>query len=230
MAMRNPLTRPLPRVGERSRIFVEFHPTTGGHHGSGHQGQGRYSWHGLLEVRRTLGQRRRGADARGLQGMPQGCGHRPEPAPGGVVLYSDRRGPCRQVGHSAVDDAAASQHPGDACREYVRFRHRGLPRRLLRGGVGRGRLRAGAGRREAQGHRLRRPAGRPRRSAAGPVERQRHGPGQLRPARHGLHDRARRPRARTSRRRSAMSRGRATRTAPRTRRPICRRPSRWTPS
>ena len=34
----------------------------------------------------------------------------------------------------------------------------------------------------------------------------------------------------TSRRRSATSRGRAIRTAPRTPRPICRRPSRWTPS
>ena len=37
-------------------------------------------------------------------------------------------------------------------------------------------------------------------------------------------------RARTSRGRSATSPGRATRTAPRIRRPICRRPSRWTPS
>ena len=126
--------------------------------------------------------------------MPGRRRHRRQAAQRRLVLDRHRRGPCRQVGHSAVDDLPPAQHPGDACREHVRLRHRGLPRRLLCRGVRRRRLRARAGRREAEGHRLRRPAGRPRRPAAGAVERQRHGAGQLRPARHRLHDRAQRRR------------------------------------
>ena len=101
---------------------------------------------------------------------------------------------------------------------------------VLRRRLGRGRHRARARRREAEGHRLRRPAGRPRRPAAGAVERQRHGAGQLRPARHRLHDRARR----LGRGPQEGDRPRLVeeprRTAPRTPRRICRRPSRWTPS
>ena len=197
---------------------------------TGNQGQGRNSRHGLLEVRRALGQRRRGADARGLQGVPRGRRHRPDQLNAAWFSTAIDEVHVGKSRHPAVDDAAPAQHPGDACREHVRVGHRGLPRRVLRRRVRRVRHRPGARRREAEGHRLRRPAGRPRRPAAGAVGRQRHGAGQLRPARHRLHDRARRRRARTSRRRSATSRGRATRTAPRTPRRICRRRSRWTPS
>ena len=46
-----------------------------------------------------------------------------------LVLDRDRRGPCRQVGHPAVDHAAPAEHPGDARREHVRLGHRSLPRR-----------------------------------------------------------------------------------------------------
>ena len=73
----------------------------------------------------------------------------------------------QHVGKSATplaDGAAAALHPGDARRELLRQRHRGLPRRGLCRGLRRRRHRAGARRREAEGHRLRRPAAaRPRR-------------------------------------------------------------------
>ena len=159
------------------------------------------------------------------------AGHRPEAAPGGVVLDRHRRGACRQVGHPAVSTTLRLPnipvtHVENMCASGTEA-FRGACYAVASGAAD---FALALGRREAQGHRLRRSARRPRRSAAGAVERQRHGAGQLRPARHRLHDRARRLAATTSRRRSATSRGRATRTAPRTRRPICRRPSRWTPS
>ena len=95
----------------------------------------------------------------------------------------------QHVGKSATPlarGAAAAVHPGDAGGELLRQRHRGVPRRGLRRGLRRRRHRAGARRREAEGHRLRRPA------AARPRPPQRHEQPerlrarQLRPARRRL--------------------------------------------
>ena len=94
--------------------------------------------------------------------------HREEADRGGLAGDRHRGAARRQVGRAARGRAAAALHPGDARRELLRQRHRGLPRRGLRRGLGRGRHRAGARRREAEGHRLRRPA------AARPRPAQRH--------------------------------------------------------
>ena len=116
----------------------------------------------------------------------QGRRHRARPDRGGMVRHRDRGAARGQVGHTARDDAAPALHPRHPRRELLRHRHRGVPRRGLRGGLGRGRHRARARRREAQGHRLRRPAAaRPRRAEQFLLG-QHLGPRLVRPARGGL--------------------------------------------
>ena len=103
------------------------------------------------------------------------------------------------VGPSALPLATAPSprlHPRHACREHVRERHGGLPRRLLRGRLGRRGLRARARRGEAEGHRLRRPAGPDPRGDRRPFLAERLRPRRLRPARGRL---SRRPRHRQGR-------------------------------
>ena len=152
--LRRPASRPKPRP--------EGDPNTWH---TGHQGQGRHPRHGLLQVRRALGQGGRRPDGGGLRGGHRRRRHRDEPDRGGLARHRHRGAARRQVGRAARGGAAAALHPGDARRELLRQRHRGLPRRRLCRGLRRGRHRAGAGRREAEGHRLRRPAAaRPRRA------------------------------------------------------------------
>jgi acetyl-CoA C-acetyltransferase len=78
-------------------------------------------------------------------------------------------------GHPDVDHPAPAQHPGDACREHVRLGTEAFRGACYAVASGAADIADRARRREAEGHRLRRPARRARRSAAGAVERQRHG-------------------------------------------------------
>ena len=98
------------------------------------------------------------------------------------------RGQHRQVGAAGVDGAAPEQHTRHARGELLRHRHRGLPRRGLRGGRGCLRHRPGRRRGKAQGHRLRRPAGAGDRHAAAAVVAQPVGAGRVRAGRQRLHE------------------------------------------
>ena len=126
--------------------------------GERHQGQGRDRRHGLHDLRRALGQGPRGSHGRGLRG---GAGRREDRAfrhPGRLDGQCARRHQRRQQRAAARPCAAPEDDSGLPGREHVRDRNRGAARRRLRRRGGRGRFRAGARRREAQGHRLRRPA------------------------------------------------------------------------
>ena len=155
-------------------------------HGKGHQGQGRHSRHGLLQVRRALGQGGRQPDGGGLHRGHRRRRHRHQADRRRLALHGHRGAARRQVGHPAGGGAAAAVHSGDAGGELLRQRHRGVPRRGLRRRLRRRRHRARDGRGEAQGHRLRRPAAARARAAQRHGQPQRLGAGQLRPARRGL--------------------------------------------
>ena len=70
-------------------------------HGKGHQGQGRHSRHGLLQVRRALGQGGRRPDGRGLQGGHRRRRHRHQADRRRLVRDRDRGAARRQVGDAA---------------------------------------------------------------------------------------------------------------------------------
>ena len=123
----------------------------GARHGfARHQGPGRDRRHGLHAVRRALGQgHRRPADRRGRGDVRVG-GHRQGRRRRVLARHRD-------VGHErhgARPAAAAARQAGDARRELLRDRVRGVAQRGVRGGERRVRHRDGDRRREGEGQRL----------------------------------------------------------------------------
>ena len=70
-------------------------------HGKGHQGQGRHHRHGLLEVRRALGQGGRQPDGRGLRRGHRRRGHRYQADRRRLARHCDRGAARRQIGDAA---------------------------------------------------------------------------------------------------------------------------------
>ena len=81
------------------------------HHGKGHQGQGRHPRHGLLQVRRALGQGGRQPDGGGLHRGHRRRRHRHQADRRRLARHRDRGAARRQVG-----DAAGGRRCG--CRSF----------------------------------------------------------------------------------------------------------------
>ena len=121
-----------------------------------------------------------------------GCRHRHERDRGGLAFHGDGFRQRRAQRPAAQRIPAPAEHRRDPCRELLRLRVGGLSRRGLCGGFGSGGHRAGARRRKAQGHRLRRASRRQRRHPVAALDGDRLGAREFRAACQRLPGQARR--------------------------------------